>query len=66
MKRLLTLPILACLFWAHLSAADPATLPFVSPIFGEHMVLQRGKANRVWGWTQPGAEVRVEIAGQTA
>ena len=46
--------------------ADDAGRPFVSPIFGEHMVLQRGKPNRIWGWTQPGAEVRIEIAGQTA
>jgi sialate O-acetylesterase len=30
------------------------------------MVLQRGKTNRVWGWTQPGQTVRVEIAGHSA
>jgi sialate O-acetylesterase len=51
---------------APLFAADTAALPFVSPIIGEHMVLQRGKPNRVWGWAQPGAEVRVEIAGQAS
>jgi sialate O-acetylesterase len=49
-----------------LLAADTAALPFVSPVIGEHMVLQRDKPNRVWGWTAPGAEVRVEIAGVTA
>jgi sialate O-acetylesterase len=66
MLRVLITPVLVLLFCARLMAADVAALPFVSPVFGEHMVLQRGKPNRIWGWTQPGAEVRVEIAGQTA
>ncbi len=48
-----------------LAAAENA-LPFVSPMFGDNMVLQRGKANTIWGWTTPGQTVRVEIAGQTA
>lgn len=39
------------------------TLPFVSPVFGDHMVLQRGKPNTIWGWTKPGSEVRLEVAG---
>ena len=26
-------------------------LPFVSPIFGDNMVLQRGKMNTIWGWS---------------
>jgi sialate O-acetylesterase len=42
-------------------AADP--LPFVSPIFGDNMVLQRGKPNAIWGWSKPGDAVRVEIQG---
>src|ERR1035441_3942029 len=44
---------------------DASPLPFVSPIFGDHMVLQRGKPNVIWGWSQPGDAVRVEI-GETA
>jgi sialate O-acetylesterase len=48
------------------SAADKAPLPFLSPVFGDHMVLQRGKPNRIWGWAKPGQEIRVEIAGHTA
>jgi len=47
-------------------ATNSASLPFVSPMFGDNMVLQRGKANRFWGWAKPGQAVRVEIAGQTA
>ena len=44
----------------------PAPLPFVSPMFGDHMVMQRGKPNAIWGWSQPGDAVRVEIAGNSA
>ncbi len=40
--------------------------PFLSPVFGDNMVLQRGKPNTFWGWTTPGAEVRVEIDGRSA
>ena len=46
------------------SAAPAPGLPLISPIFGDHMVLQRGKPNPVWGWTKPGAEVRVKFAAQ--
>ena len=46
-----------------LSAAE--SLPFVSPIFGDNMVLQRGEPNTFWGWTKPGEKVRVTIAGHT-
>ena len=48
------------------ASINNATLPFVSPMFGDNMVLQRGKANRFWGWAKPGQAIRVEIAGQTA
>src|SRR5512143_553333 len=47
-------------------AADKSALPFVSPIFGDNMVLQRGKPNTIWGWSKPGQTVQVEIAGHTA
>jgi sialate O-acetylesterase len=46
------------------AAAKP--LPFVSPIFGDNMVLQRGKANTIWGWSEPGDRVQVKIGEQTA
>ena len=39
---------------------------FVSPIFGDNMVLQRGKPNTIWGWAKPGEEIRVTIAENTA
>ena len=63
--------ILSVMLWALLTATSfPAAvnppLPFVSPMFGDNMVLQRGKMNTIWGWTQPGEMVRVELATQTA
>ncbi|MBS1877757.1 MAG: hypothetical protein JSU00_31400 [Acidobacteria bacterium] len=45
-------------------AADPP--PFVSSIFGDYMVLQRGKPNAIWGWSQAGDRVTVEIAGKSS
>jgi len=47
-------------------AAPTDTAPLLSPIFGDHMVLQRGKPNTFWGWAKPGEEIRVEIAGHAA
>lgn len=62
------LPVLVSLLGSALQAAGaaPETLPFVSPIFGDHMVLQQGKPNAIWGWTTPGATVRVTIDRHTA
>ena len=48
------------------NAAGNARLPFVSPMFGDNMVLQRGKLNAIWGWAKPGEVIRVEIADHTA
>jgi sialate O-acetylesterase len=46
------------------SATKP--LPFLSPIFGDNMVLQRGKPDSIWGWSDPGDTVRVEIGDKVA
>jgi len=57
------------LFTGAASAAPPqdaAAPPFVSPVFGDHMVLQRGKPNLIWGWAQPGDAVRVDIGDSSA
>ena len=40
--------------------------PFLSPLFTDNMILQRGVADPVWGWTTPGAKVIVNIAGKNA
>ncbi len=46
--------------------ADAPAQPLLSPIFGDNMVLQRGKPNTFWGWARPGEKVRVEITGHSA
>jgi sialate O-acetylesterase len=48
------------------SAPVAKPLPFVSPIFGDNMVLQRGKPDTIWGWSDPGDTVRVQIGESTA
>ncbi len=45
-------------------AAAEEVRPFLSPIFGDNMVLQRDKPNTFWGWTKPGESVQVEINGR--
>jgi sialate O-acetylesterase len=47
-------------------AAQQPGPPFVSTIFGDNMVLQRNKPDAIWGWSDPGDQVNVEIAGHTA
>ena len=51
--------------WSTFAAAETASRPFVSPMFGDYMVLQRGKPNTIWGWSRPGDVVQVEIAGRS-
>lgn len=48
------------------AAQDTGPRPFVSPVFGDNMVLQRGKPNTFWGWSQPGDVVRVVIGESSA
>jgi sialate O-acetylesterase len=40
--------------------------PFLSPVFTDHMVLQRDQKDAVWGWAKPGEKVSVTLAGQSA
>ncbi len=46
--------------------AAATTLPFVSPLFGDNMVLQRDKPDAIWGWSDPGDVVRVQIGDRSA
>lgn len=48
------------------AGAATNSLPFISPMFGDNMVLQRGKPARFWGWAKAGDTIRVELAGQSA
>ncbi|MBV8630890.1 MAG: hypothetical protein JOZ83_08210 [Silvibacterium sp.] len=65
LSGLLTFPVFGAL--AQPAPENPTKpLPFVSPMFGDNMVLQRGKANTIWGWSDPGDTVRVQIGDSTA
>ncbi len=59
MKFISSLLFFLCLVTA--ISAQPLTLP---AIFTNHMVLQRGQVNPVWGWASPGEMVSVEIKDQ--
>ena len=58
----LSLAVITCFA----AAAAAPELPFLSPMFGDNMVLQRGKPNIIWGWSKPGEAVQVEMAGRRA
>lgn len=62
MKRLILHLLSGCLSALPLRAEKP----FVSPIFGDHMVIQRGKPSRIWGWSDPGGSVMVKFGDQSA
>lgn len=54
--------LIQCAFAADAGTGAQAMLPLVSPMFGDDMVLQRGKPNPIWGWAKPGAQITVTIA----
>lgn len=66
--RLIACVLLCALFLAPSTGAEEAApaKPFLNPVFSDHMVLQRDMPTAVWGWTQPGKEVKVTLAGKTA
>ncbi len=51
-------------FRAFSAEQTSGSLPLISPIFGDHMVLRRGKENHFWGWAKPGETVEVEAGGR--
>jgi len=55
-----------CAFAQNSLDVQQKPLPLVSPIFGDNMILQRGKADTIWGWSDPGDTVTVSIDGKTA
>lgn len=62
MKTLLLRISTACLLTFSCCLAEG---PFLSPVFTDHMVLQRDRKDPVWGWTKPGAKVTLSIAGHS-
>jgi len=49
-----------------LDAVQNERFPHLSSVFSDHMVLQRGKRNAFWGWTNPGEKVKVSVGGKSA
>ena len=45
------------------AVAEVTNQPFIDPLFADHMVLQRGISDPVWGWSTPGDVVTVSING---
>ncbi len=58
--------LITALFLGFAVADDSIRYPFLSPIFSDHMVLQRGRPNTFWGWTTAGRKVKVTILGKAA
>lgn len=56
---------LAVVFVFVLAALSASGEVVLSPLFGDHAVLQREKPVPVWGAADPGEEVTVEFRGQT-
>ncbi len=55
-------PLLLAFLSPFASMANPRDpLPFLSPIFGDHMVLQHNQQTPIWGWAQPGTLVQVTL-----
>lgn len=61
--RLRPAPILLAIAVVHPLHAEK---PLVSPVFADHMVVQRGKPSRIWGWAEPGKEIAVAFGAQSA
>ena len=47
-----------------LGADTNSERPFLHPLFGDHLVLQRDARVPIWGWASPGTKVTVGFAGQ--
>jgi len=57
--------LLAIVFLA-LGAVEARCELKLAGVFGDHMVLQRDQEVPVWGWAEPGKEITVKLADQTA
>jgi sialate O-acetylesterase len=65
MKTLRCLPfVLAAMTLTLMACPARAAELKLSHVFGDHMVLQREKPVKVWGWAEQGTTVMVEFAGQ--
>jgi len=64
MRKLLLMGMTSVLMVAGARAGEDQSLLTISPMFGDHAVLQRDMPVPVWGWGAPGTVVTVAFAGQ--
>ena len=65
MRRILLLTAAALIGMATIPAPQARADVTLNNMFGDHMVLQQGIRNRVWGKADPGEAVTVTLGGQT-
>ena len=65
-RWILTVTLFVSLFDGLRLAAAEESKPFLHRLFTDHVVLQRGVPIPVWGWTTPGATVKVTLNHQSA
>ncbi|KAA5546159.1 sialate O-acetylesterase [Roseiconus nitratireducens] len=63
LPSLVVMLLMASGFFSDRAAAQE--LPFVHPLFSDHMVLQRDLKTPVWGWAHPGQKVTVSVADRS-
>lgn len=56
---------LSCLSLVWLAATNASAEVKLPAIFTDHMVLQQGQANPVWGWAEAGERVTVSVGDQS-
>jgi sialate O-acetylesterase len=64
MKQLWMMGMVCVLMAVDVCAVEEKALLEISPMFGDHAVLQREMPVPVWGWGAPGTVVTVAFAGQ--
>lgn len=60
------MPRFRILGWLILSALGLHAEPFLSPIFSDNLVLQRGRPAVFWGWAKAGSHVHATLQGKSA
>ncbi|MES1197631.1 MAG: sialate O-acetylesterase [Pseudomonadota bacterium] len=67
MFRIVSIAAAAIAFLGTSALAQPAEhpRPFISQMFADHAVLQRGRGIPVWGWSNPGEQVTVTLDGRS-
>ncbi|ATC63821.1 hypothetical protein CMV30_07600 [Nibricoccus aquaticus] len=66
LASLLFLALVITLVAPAVKAAAALEKPLLSPVFTDHMVLQRDRPNTFWGWAAPGEKIHIAIGSHSA